>query len=95
MTYGPPIIILRASTWKMESGLIMANKPKLSATKLAPCVCGGGEVRYGFFESAYYANKHKVECRCCPNAVAASTRSTAQKMWNAAMRGLSMEGKDK
>lgn len=66
---------------------------KLSSTKLSPCACGYGEARYSFFESAYYANKHKVECRRCPNAIAAGTRSTAEKMWNAAMLGLSMEEK--
>ena len=63
---------------------------KLSSTKLSPCVCGGEPLT-----NLSYARTATIECDKCFRLIGAINRRQAARMWNAAMRGLSMEGKEK
>ena len=65
---------------------------KLSSTKLSPCVCGGkpyGPVDIGV------SNRLFIRCEPCGYMVGGYGKGAARNLWNAAMRGLSMEGKEK
>ena len=65
---------------------------KLSSTKLSPCVCG--KEPYGPVDTGL-SSRLFIRCERCGYMVGDYSKGAARKLWNAAMLGLSMEGKEK